>query len=166
MVLLHDGSDTLLERRGRRGLGHGAILTAFRTFDGSTGDRRCGTTAPACSKVYLQELSAVSLSASRVPPNCGGAALMASDIYYDAARRFPRPLRGRYVAYALGTNTAGDPRARYRCTISNRFYTAEAILCAAPPLFARTSKATAFATCSTGPDHVRRRPRVLVDPLP
>jgi hypothetical protein len=79
----------------------------------------------ACSKVYLQELSAVSLSASRVPPNCGGAALMASDIYYDAARRFPRPLRSRYVAHALGTNTAGDPRARYRCTISNRFYTAE-----------------------------------------
>jgi hypothetical protein len=76
-----------------------------------------------CSKSYTRHISAVLLSASRVRPGCGGAALMASDINYDASRRFPRPLRTGYVAYAHGTNTAGDPRARYRCTISNRFIT-------------------------------------------
>jgi hypothetical protein len=73
-----------------------------------------------CSKLYTRRISAVWLSASRVRPNCGGAALMAEDIHYDAARRFPRPLRTGYVAYAHGTNTAGDPRARYRCSISNK----------------------------------------------
>ena len=73
-----------------------------------------------CSKRYTRYISAVRLSASRVRPNCGGAALMAEDIHYDAERRFPRPLRTGYRAYAHGTNTAGDPRARYRCSISNK----------------------------------------------
>jgi hypothetical protein len=52
-----------------------------------------------CSKSYTRHISAVLLSASRVRPGCGGAALMASDINYDASRRFPRPLRTGYVAY-------------------------------------------------------------------
>jgi hypothetical protein len=73
------------------------------------------------SKLYTRRISAVWLSASRACPNCGGAALMAEDIHYDAERRFPRPLRTGYMAYAHGTNTAGDPRARYRCAISNKF---------------------------------------------
>ena len=50
---------------------------------------------------------------------------MASDIEYAARRRFPRPLPRRYLAYAHGTNTAGDPRARYRCAITNKFITRE-----------------------------------------
>jgi hypothetical protein len=76
-----------------------------------------------CSKVYTRHMSAVLLSASRLRPNCGGAALMGSDIENNAQQRFPRPLRSGYTAYAHGTNTAGDPRARYRCAISNRFIT-------------------------------------------
>jgi hypothetical protein len=46
---------------------------------------------------------------------------MASDIYYDAMKRFPRNLPQKYVTYAHGTNTAGDPRAAYRCNTSNKF---------------------------------------------
>jgi hypothetical protein len=46
---------------------------------------------------------------------------MAEDIHYDASRRFPRPLRTGYMAYAHGTNKARDARARYRCAISNKF---------------------------------------------
>jgi hypothetical protein len=71
-----------------------------------------------CPKHYTRNTG--SLSATAFSPGCGGAALMASDIYYDATRRFPRPLPKRYVAYAHGTNTAGDPRAVYRCSISNQ----------------------------------------------
>ena len=48
---------------------------------------------------------------------------MASDIYYAADRHHPRSLPKRYVAYAHGTNTAGDPRAVYPCAISNKFIT-------------------------------------------
>jgi hypothetical protein len=79
----------------------------------------------ACPKSYTRTILGVSLSASFFRPGCGGAALMASDIRHAAARRFPRALPNRYTAYAHGTNTAGDPRARYRCAITNRFYTAE-----------------------------------------
>ena len=46
---------------------------------------------------------------------------MAGDIYADAERRFPQNLPQRYTAYAHGTNLAGDPRAVYRCTITNNF---------------------------------------------
>jgi hypothetical protein len=46
---------------------------------------------------------------------------MASDIYAAASRRFPRNLPTPFTAVAHGTNTAGDPRARYRCRVSNRF---------------------------------------------
>jgi hypothetical protein len=67
------------------------------------------------------DLSGEYLSASSVRPGCYGAALMASDIYYDATKRFPRNLPRKYTAYAHGTNTAGDPRAIYRCKITNKF---------------------------------------------
>jgi len=79
----------------------------------------------ACPKSYIRKVIGVSLSASFFRPGCTGAALMASDLREAAERRFPRALPSRYTAYAHGTNTAGDPRARYRCAISNRFYTAE-----------------------------------------
>jgi hypothetical protein len=74
-----------------------------------------------CSKAAIRLSKGEFLSASTVRPSCVGAALMASDIYYDASQRFPRDLPRHYVAYAHGTNTAGDPSARYPCTISNRF---------------------------------------------
>jgi hypothetical protein len=45
---------------------------------------------------------------------------MASDIYAAAARRFPRNLPTTLTAFAHGTNTTRDPRARYRCRVSNR----------------------------------------------
>lgn len=60
------------------------------------------------------------LAATSRRPNCYGAALMAGDLYYDASSRFPR-LPKVYMAYAHGTNTAGDPRAVYSCKLSNRF---------------------------------------------
>ena len=45
---------------------------------------------------------------------------MASDIHANASRRFPRNLPTTLTVLAHGTNTAGDPRARYRCRVSNR----------------------------------------------
>jgi hypothetical protein len=45
---------------------------------------------------------------------------MAGDLYSLASNRFPR-LPKVYTAYAHGTNTAGDPRAVYRCKLSNQF---------------------------------------------
>jgi hypothetical protein len=94
-----------------------AIALAFSSNAGAVRPRYT------CSRAIQRAvgLQAVSLSASRVRPNCYGAALMASDIYYDATKRFPRSLPKNYVAYAHGTNTAGDPRAVYRCAISNKF---------------------------------------------
>ena|SRR5215208_4028811 len=125
MVLLHDGSDTLLERRGRRGLGHGAILTAFRTFDGSTGDRRCGTTAPGMfeglpagieRRFALREPCATELRRSRAD---GFRHLLRRGAALSQTPSQPvRRPRTRH-------EHRRDPRARYRCTISNRFYTAE-----------------------------------------
>jgi hypothetical protein len=75
-----------------------------------------------CSKVYTKYLpSVVSLSATTFSPGCGGAALMADDIYTDASKRFPRSLPETYVAYAHGTNRAGDLRAVYPCKIRSTF---------------------------------------------
>jgi hypothetical protein len=66
-------------------------------------------------------LSAGTLTASFHSPSGIGAALMASDIYYAATKRFPRALPKRWVAYAHGTNRAGDRSAVYPCAILNRF---------------------------------------------
>jgi hypothetical protein len=119
-----------------------------------------GTVRPRhkCSKSYTRHISAVLLAASRLRPGCGRAALMASDIEHDAQRRFPRPLRSGYVAYAYGTNKAGDPRARYRCAISNKLILARVIPCAALPLAARTSRATTSSTCLKWLELPDRRP--------
>src|SRR5262245_11468273 len=69
-----------------------------------------------CSTKYLRMAGAgVLLFASTYSPNCGGAALMAGDIYYAATKRFPRTLPERYVAHAHGTNTAGDRSAIFSC---------------------------------------------------
>ena len=92
------------------------------TLDTTSDDAPASETLPryACSAKYTREIgiSAVALSASPDRPNCGGAALMASDIEYDARRSFPEPLPSSYQAFAHGTNTAGDPRASYQCSIS------------------------------------------------
>jgi len=45
---------------------------------------------------------------------------MASDIYANASRRFPRKLPAALKVSAHGTNTAGDARARYQCRVSNK----------------------------------------------
>jgi|SRR4029450_8904126 hypothetical protein len=74
-----------------------------------------------CSRSTMkQEGLSGSLAATSWTPSCGGAALMAGDLYYDASSRFPR-LPEVYMAHAHGTNTAGDPRAVYHCKLSNRF---------------------------------------------
>ena len=74
-----------------------------------------------CSKSLRRAAMAVALGASSVRPSCAGAALMASDIHANASRRFPRNLPATLTVFAHGTNKAGDPRARYRCQVSNRF---------------------------------------------
>ena len=62
----------------------------------------------------------VSLAASTYSPSCVGAALMASDIYYAAYNR-SREMPKRYRVVAHGTDTAGDRRYVYQCTISNKY---------------------------------------------
>ena len=77
-----------------------------------------------CSGSLRRAAMAVTLLASSVHPSCVGAALMASDIHAAASRRFPRNLPTTFTAFADGTNTSRDSRARYRCRISHRLISA------------------------------------------
>jgi hypothetical protein len=101
------------------------VAAAFFAVIALASSTSAGAARPrhACPKSVMRELalSGIYLSASSVRPGCYGAALMATDIDADAHKRFPRALPQKYTAYAHGTNTAGDPRAVYRCNISNKF---------------------------------------------
>jgi len=102
-----------------RMLGVLAVVAVLAAVLASTAD----ATRPRhpCSKRYTRYLvDVVSLSATVYSPGCGGAALMAGDIDSHATSIFPRSLPKRYVVIAHGTNRAGDPRAIYRCAISDR----------------------------------------------
>jgi hypothetical protein len=122
-------SSTLGERHGTRtmlsarcALSRGkapSSPTSASTCASCTPDVRKGCTTPSPPRRTSSSLPVAACSLSKVRSD--GAALMAEDIHYDAARRLPRALRTGYVAYAHDTNTARDPRACYRCAISNKF---------------------------------------------